>query len=898
MTNSFLKSLPSHKKKRKLRHQRRAGSQGQSQSDGGHAHSQPQVHAEELGAGNISRWEHSTLFTDVKPPCQQEDAKQQLGKSSSHEEKNNDAKSESSLLSCESSVVPATEFQHVPVTLAASAEVDDGSGTDKSLLSSPLPSQQEREAALEAAGASERQKEYDEETVGMYSPLSGRSHNMECAQKNSSHLEPESPEKDDDGKGKLSTDGGKPYKDDASKLIREKFDSFKESKTNNSTEQSKTVDRQQTPLANRDSILSRLPNGLLIGSESKPGIFTIDQRRPLNIQRSTAGNKTPDEWILTSSDINACINEIKAVSGRAQDDDDLIDVDLDSFQSNLEKFKAYIITLGQSTSSEAAELKRLPRTEWAFAIFERGMDVNHCNVCFIYEMIEHIVAAIEECNPEEGEGGRDIETTKLHRLAECMELVFRIGTDEEDIELKESFDSLVRISLTEQGTSELLFQKSSETAKQAEPETSVQHDQQTLSPFLKEVSKIFEQYSKQTCQPLQSLLNSALDVLAKTRQGAMKLQKTALDLQDQLQNAKLEVEEAHIKQSQLEAQLNMQKYDFERHAESFDRVKEHYKHLVEKKEKELLEVKRRYEQKSVPSHQQKSVQDNLKRKQCDEDYNRQLNFPKIAGHRTGKHEDGRAKKKNRGTMEPQVSKEEDVIHESPPVSSLRKNEEHFDSRRVSAEHQHRPNNIDSHVRGQTHNRHFHRHDNDADRNPLGSLAVNSFIDHSTGSACEGTNQKPTKKQIHFQVEESSGSGVAATSKLLSSRLQYSSKTAKPADATVSSAKLSSKIPYSSKPKKLQVKNPYLKNPSPTDNSGSDQYDFKYQEVVRGKEARAALPAHECEACRKFNDAVYAQTGADMPGREQMVKECSRHRARFAPELTPADFWEMDFIDER
>ena len=94
-----------------------------------------------------------------------------------------------------------------------------------------------------------------------------------------------------------------------------------------------------------------------------------------------------------------------------------------------------------------------------------------------------------------------------------------------------------------------------------------------------------------------------------------------------------------------------------------------------------------------------------------------------------------------------------------------------------------------------------------------------------------------------------------------------------------------------------MKNPYAKVPSQERYERDHQYDFKYREVVRGREARAALPAHECEACRKFNDAVYAQTGADMPEREEMVKACSRHRARFAPELTPADFWETDFIDE-
>jgi hypothetical protein len=45
--------------------------------------------------------------------------------------------------------------------------------------------------------------------------------------------------------------------------------------------------------------------------------------------------------------------------------------------------------------------------------------------------------------------------------------------------------------------------------------------------------------------------------------------------------------------------------------------------------------------------------------------------------------------------------------------------------------------------------------------------------------------------------------------------------------------------------------------------------------------------------------VYAQIGVEMmPDRDQMVKECSRHRARHVPDLTPADFWDMDFADEK
>jgi len=75
-------------------------------------------------------------------------------------------------------------------------------------------------------------------------------------------------------------------------------------------------------------------------------------------------------------------------------------------------------------------------------------------------------------------------------------------------------------------------------------------------------------------------------------------------------------------------------------------------------------------------------------------------------------------------------------------------------------------------------------------------------------------------------------------------------------------------------------------------------DFKYGEVVRGKEARKALNGYECEECAAFFDeAVLHGDGATCYNRDELLR-CSRHRARNTPPQTPEDFWELSFIDEK
>jgi hypothetical protein len=71
-------------------------------------------------------------------------------------------------------------------------------------------------------------------------------------------------------------------------------------------------------------------------------------------------------------------------------------------------------------------------------------------------------------------------------------------------------------------------------------------------------------------------------------------------------------------------------------------------------------------------------------------------------------------------------------------------------------------------------------------------------------------------------------------------------------------------------------------------------EFAHIEVVRNREARAALPAHDCAECARY----YAALG-DMVSAEQVAEHkraCSRHRARYQPHETPDDFWRLTFPD--
>ena len=87
---------------------------------------------------------------------------------------------------------------------------------------------------------------------------------------------------------------------------------------------------------------------------------------------------------------------------------------------------------------------------------------------------------------------------------------------------------------------------------------------------------------------------------------------------------------------------------------------------------------------------------------------------------------------------------------------------------------------------------------------------------------------------------------------------------------------------------------------------------RYAEVERNRDARAAMPAFECVECAGFYAAMGVHGAPQQPcshGRggpaaapgptshEEHLKHVGRHRAQWAPALTPAGFWDIGFADD-
>ncbi|RLN65187.1 hypothetical protein BBJ28_00020370 [Nothophytophthora sp. Chile5] len=103
------------------------------------------------------------------------------------------------------------------------------------------------------------------------------------------------------------------------------------------------------------------------------------------------------------------------------------------------------------------------------------------------------------------------------------------------------------------------------------------------------------------------------------------------------------------------------------------------------------------------------------------------------------------------------------------------------------------------------------------------------------------------------------------------------------------------------PKKVRKEKP--KQVTPGYASGSEKENrqkelkdkpFAYVEVVRHRETRDALPAHDCGECRKYYEALGGLVTEEDAA--ALKRKCSRHRARFEPYQTPDDFWRLSFPD--
>ncbi|KAG8199569.1 hypothetical protein JTE90_009408 [Oedothorax gibbosus] len=73
----------------------------------------------------------------------------------------------------------------------------------------------------------------------------------------------------------------------------------------------------------------------------------------------------------------------------------------------------------------------------------------------------------------------------------------------------------------------------------------------------------------------------------------------------------------------------------------------------------------------------------------------------------------------------------------------------------------------------------------------------------------------------------------------------------------------------------------------------EEPNYKYkEETVRKKGDRKQLNGFDCKECEKY----YADLGLSDKEKKERLKQCSRHRSKYAPPPTPEHFWELEFPD--
>ena len=654
------------------------------------------------------------------------------------------------------------------------------------------------------------------------------------------------------------------------------------------------------------------------------------------LQEENVANGDTD-IVLTSSDIGDCTKAMEValkIMDANSNEDPFHGIDIEQWHSTFQDFGSYMTALGNPNSTEAKELHQINSYDKVFAIFDRGMDVNHCNAVFIYDMIRTISGGIYDHSQIRGQ----VECKKLDHLAVCLDMIFGVNEDDPD-----SPTTVFTVSISKaakDNSTVLKFTMSLEQSSQTGATTMStaiipQPPSTSLPPHLYAMSQIFARYTHENMRTLQSQLDSTHKTLVATREGAMDLQKQALKLQNDLQDAHSEADQATSKLERAEAELGRQKYVFDRKEESFERVKEHYKAEVDRKESELANVKDQYERELKEAkaelarlkqfrHTEQSITEqgradrSSKQRSYDQRSTDQRKRKESSSRREGHHSkhhrtsEHHHSKRRQSTPHPNPNPNQhadeaaeaidDQISPSIPRkieyfatdpydcdlgsldgsrkksrrssmsggSSRRSRSAPYDlqpprrPRSLSEPHRMGDSGRDGRLSGGT------KHQ----RNPLKSLPENNHGDHSTDAWC--SNLFSEKKDSRSKRRESSGRR---------NDRQPNNERADSREDTDNKMKTSSNS-------RKTIKNPYIKKPKPASNP--DEPSYAFQEVVRGKDARAALPGHDCEECRKFLDALGNDTGF----RDTIVQECSRHRSRFPPPSTPKDFWRMTFPDER
>ena len=584
----------------------------------------------------------------------------------------------------------------------------------------------------------------------------------------------------------------------------------------------------------------------------------------------------PKEFFLTTSDITGCVEAMELARKILESDpynDPFYGIDIDLWKSIFEDFKKYIAAFDDSTSfTDDNELKNINENEKAFAIFDRGMNVNHCNVVFIYDMISTISRGIETSHcrigsPIDFSGCK----SKLDHLADCIDMTFQVN---------KRASSRVSVSISKlAGDSSTVLKfcvsfGSSDDGKETAISMTLQNPYPTiLPPHLQAMSQVFSQFASDTARPLQWQVGSTRETLAATREGAKDLQRQALALQDELYDAQVKAEEAALRREQAEAEFVRQREEFQRKVESFERTKVQY-------QVELVSLKERYERAIEEMKAELTMAKNRAndRKDAADDRNE--------GNQNIMHQTSPI------TLQPKPN--ECVLdyeaNEEPISQSIPKSIEFLATTTVDSDMEgskgmsDHPKNVSraappgwfgplqtmsplrhrvlpaSTIQNDEHvHRGYGRMGSSSQRNTLTSIAVNRTDHASVTGFCQKVKSvsTPEKADPHERVE--------------------------------------SKPSISSPEKRKVARTPLLKEAKPLKNvlketDNNSEPSFAYEEVVRGAK-RQALPGHECEECRKFLDAL----GKGF-NRDEIVMKCSRHRARYTPQSTPPDFWRLTFVD--
>ena len=579
----------------------------------------------------------------------------------------------------------------------------------------------------------------------------------------------------------------------------------------------------------------------------------------------------PTEFALTTSDITGCVEAMDVARKILEADpcDDPFDgIDIDLWKSIFEDFEKYVAAFDDPTSAtDANELQNINDNEKAFAIFDRGMKVNHCNVVFISDMIRTISKGIDSHYRSDLTVNYPGCTSKLDHLAECIDMLFGVHNKSATPATSVS----VGISkLAGDSTTVLKFCLSFESSDEDDETTSalptIQNPSSTgLPPHLQAMSQVFAQFASETARPLHWQVGSTRETLAATREGAKDLQRQALVLQDELQDAQGKAEEAELRREQAETEFARQMCEFQHRVDSFEREKERY-------QLELASLKEQYERERTKMKAELTrVKSEIKKRPEGNQY-------------------AKLQSSHKGTPPPKPIEcaLENGADEEPISQSIPRNIEFLATATVDSDMEgskgtnYHPKNVSKTAPpgwfGPMQTMSPLRN-----RSPAAPAILNDERVYRGYGKMGSSNQRNTLPSIAENRSDYASAGLC--------QLVKSDSRPEKADR---SEQVGSKQNVSS-PEKCNVSNPILKQPKPPKNilketDNNSEPSFAYQEVVRGTK-RQALPGHECDECRKFLDAL--GTGFN---RDDIFMKCSRHRARYAPQSTPPDFWRLTFAD--